>query len=133
MSLSDLDMTDKRQKSFIFETLIQFDQILKVTLIDIWQSYTNKLKQQTAALKLEAKMNTDEAINASAATALAITKAAEATENANLQNLQSSLQIANLERSLKKQEQKTNEVSNALRSKTKKTQVNSQKTSMEDA
>jgi len=127
MSLSDIDMTNERQKSFIFETLIQFDQILKISTIDIWQSYKNKLRQQTAALKLEAKMCAGEAINASAATALAITKATEAAESMNSQNLQNTLRLSNLEKALKRQEQKTNEVSNALKSKTKKTQGNSQK------
>jgi hypothetical protein len=121
MSLSDIGMTDERQKNFIFETLIQFDQILKIATIDIWQSYKNKLRQQAAALKLEAKMCAGEAINASAATALAITKAAEAAESMNSQNLQNTLRLSNLEKALK------NEVSNALKSKTKKTQGNSQK------
>jgi len=119
MSLSDIDMTDERQKNFIFETLIQFDQILKIATIDVWQSYKNKLRQQTAALKLEAKMCAGEAINASAATALAITKATEVAESMNSRNLQHTLRISNLERALKRQEQKTNEVANTLKSKAK--------------
>jgi hypothetical protein len=119
-------MTSDKQKSFIFETLIQFDQILKITTIDVWQPYTNKLKQQTAASKLEARMNTAEAITASASTALAITKATETAEELSVQSQQATLHLSNLERALKRKEQKTNEVSKAMKLRAK----NHKKTSM---
>jgi hypothetical protein len=64
-------------------------------------------------------MNAVETISASAVTALAISKATKSGNDANAQNLQTTLRLSNLEKALKKQEQKTNEVSNAIKSKTK--------------
>jgi hypothetical protein len=124
LSLSNIDMSNVKQKSFIFEALIQFYQIMKITTADVWQHYINKLKQQTAASKLEAKMNAVETITTSASTALAIANATETTEELQTQSQHTTLRLSNLKRALKRQEQKTNKVSNAMKSRTKKSQKN---------
>ncbi|MFN9979849.1 MAG: hypothetical protein ACK53Y_08045, partial [bacterium] len=89
--------------------------------------HKERVKHVTAAQNLKAKMKAQEISDVTAATSLAITKATENINAANAQNLTSILRINNLEKLAKKQEHKSNEILNAL--KTKRLQKNIQKNS----
>ncbi len=114
-------MNETLQHDFLYETLIQFDQIIKIATIEIWQDYKQKTKQITTSNKLKAKMASLETSSASAATAQAISNATAKIANTQEQNLQTVLWLSNLEKALKRQEQKTNEVVNNLQTKNKNT------------
>jgi hypothetical protein len=57
-------MNDDLQNTIIRETLINFDQILKISTINIWSTHTEKLKQSMAATNLKSKMQAIETNNA---------------------------------------------------------------------
>jgi len=95
-------MDDNAQHDFIFETLLQFDQILKITTIELWQAYTYKVKQLNAANNLKAKMTPLQVIEASAATAEAIARATSLVDENHEQDLQTKLRLSNLEKILKR-------------------------------
>jgi hypothetical protein len=105
--LSDINMNDNLQHDFIYESLIQFDQIIKITTIDVWSFYKNKSKQIHAGDSLKAKMATFETIDATSSTLQAIAKAAKNFDDSQNQNLETQLRLSNLEKSAKRQEQKT--------------------------
>jgi hypothetical protein len=44
LDLSDINMNETLQHDFLYETLIQFDQIIKIATIEIWQDYKQKNK-----------------------------------------------------------------------------------------
>jgi hypothetical protein len=121
LDLSDINMNETLQHDFLYETLIQFDQIIKIATIEIWQDYKQKTKQIETSNKLKAKMASLETSSASAATAQAISNATAKITNTQEQNLQTALRLSNLEKALKRQEQKTNEVVNNLQTKNKNT------------
>jgi uncharacterized protein YqgV (UPF0045/DUF77 family) len=114
LNLSDINPEDKQQYDFIHETILQFDQILQITLIDVWAAQKNRLLKIIAADKLKAKLTAMETLKATAATAMAIAKATNNINDSNTQNLHTNLRLSNIEQTLKKQEQKTNEVVNTL-------------------
>jgi hypothetical protein len=58
LNLSDFDPTNKLQATFVSETLTNFDQILKISLIDIWRFNKERLKQASAAQNLKFTMKT---------------------------------------------------------------------------
>jgi hypothetical protein len=97
--------------------LADIDQILKFTTIEVWEYYTEKTKQAIAAQNLKAKMKSKEITNATAATSFAIAKATDNINIENTQHLTSILRISNLEKSVKNQEQKSNQIINALKAK----------------
>jgi tellurite resistance protein len=117
INLADIDPDDPVQEAFISETLTSFDQILKFTTIEVWEYYTEKTKQAIAAQNLKAKMKSKEITNATAATSFAIAKATDNINIENTQHLTSILRISNLEKSVKNQEQKSNQIINALKAK----------------
>jgi len=112
---AEVDFNDALQRSFIFETLIQFDQILRTTSIDIWHYKKEKIKQASAANIISAKMEALQTITATSATAAAIAKATEAFNGTQEDNTHTKLRVSNLEKSFLKQEQKTNELINILK------------------
>jgi len=114
--LSDINMNDNLQHDFIYESLIQFDQIIKITTIDVWSFYKNKSKQIHAGDSLKAKMATFETIDATSNTLQAIAKATKNFDDSQNQNLETKLRLSNLEKSAKRQEQKTNEALNTITS-----------------
>ena len=122
LQASNLNLNDKLQHTFVTETLLQFNQILQMTTIDIWKSHNHKTTQETAANKLKAKMAALETTNATKATAQAIQNAFSNINDTEKLNANSNLRLANLEKNLKRQEQKTNEISNTLRNKNKNQQ-----------
>jgi len=117
--LSDIDMNDELQNTLIREILINFDQILRFTTVYTWQFHLNKLKHSTAANNLKIKMKTLETTNASEATALAIAKATENIQSSNNLTLGANLRLSNLEKAIRRQEQRTNELNNNINKKSK--------------
>jgi len=109
LNLSDFDPTNELQATFVSETLTNFDQILKISLIDIWRFNKERLKQASAAQNLKFTMKTLKTNEATKATASAITKAVENVAKTNTTNLQNALRLSNLERTVRKNEQKSNE------------------------
>jgi tellurite resistance protein len=125
INFADINPDDPIHESFIVETLTSFDQIMKATTIEIWSHYKDRVKQITAAQNLKARMRSKETSDITAATSLAIAKATEDINSTNTQHLTSILRINNLEKSTRAQQQKTNEIINALKAK------RAQKTTME--
>jgi hypothetical protein len=115
--LNDIDMENQKDYILTIEILRNFDQILKLTTIDIWQQHKKTAKQTAAAIKLQAKMKSMEVLNATTATAQAIAKATDSINYNQILNANANLRIANLEKSLHKQEQKSNTIINQLKSK----------------
>jgi hypothetical protein len=124
LNLSDIDMSDALQNTLIREILINFHQILRITMIDLWEVHTNKQRQITAANILRSRMKAMETVKATESTAIAIAKATEHINNSNSANLNTNLRVTNLERSLKRQEQRQNEFFNKF--KKQRTQKNLQ-------
>ncbi len=112
---SDLNLNGNLQHTFVAETLTQFNQILKATTTDIWKAHNDKTIQATAANKLKAKMAALETIDATKATATAIQNALSSINDATQHNANTNLRLANLEKNFRKQEQKTNEISNTIK------------------
>jgi len=117
INFADIDPEDPIQESFITETLTSFDQIVQATTIEVWTHYKDRVKNTTAAQNLKARMKSKEATSITAATALAIAKATDNIDAANSQQLTSILRISNLEKSVKRQDQKSNEILNKLKAK----------------
>jgi hypothetical protein len=110
--LSNVDMNDELQNIIIRETLLNFDQIMRITTINLWQYHKEKEKNTTAALNLKSKIMALESIKASELTAMAITRATENIDNNNNLSLSANLRLNNLEKSIRRQEQKINEAIN---------------------
>jgi len=120
INLTDINLAIKEEFDFISETLISFDQILRLTTIDLWHAQQEKTKQLSAAITLKSRMAAFETTDATASTAAAITRATELQAETEATTLQTSLRIANLEKTTRKQEQKVNEFSKLLRHNDKK-------------
>ncbi len=114
INLSDIDMNNVIHEGFLSETLISFDQILKMTTIHVWDFQKEKNKHTMAAQNLRAKMSSLQMINATEATAHAIAKATENINITNTKDLTSNLRLSNLEKQVRKQDQKLNEQSKML-------------------
>lgn len=123
LKLSDIDMENNIDNFFLTEILINFDQILKVSTIGTWYLHTEQTKQMHAAANMKSKLKALQTINASAATALALTKATENFDHQQKLDVKTNLRISNLERTVNRQEHKANEILNHLR---KPQQKNSQ-------
>jgi len=115
IKLTDFDPDDETQSNFIMETLWHFDQILKISTIEVWLDYQTRYKQLLAAENLKAKMLALNTVNATMATATAIMKATNNIQQAQDADLNTSLRISNLEKLSKKQEQRSNEILNKLK------------------
>ena len=77
LKLTDIDMEEYTDNTLITEVLLNFDQILRFTTLDLWKQHKDKTRQTTAGFNLNAKMKALKTINATEATALEIAKAAE--------------------------------------------------------
>ena len=123
--ISEINTSNELQHRFIFETLIQFDQILRMTTVTLWNYHKEKMKESQAANNIKAKMDAFRTSKATEATAEAIAKATASFSDTQTQNLQTKLRVSNLEKSFLKQEQKTNELLNIIKNNNnKKTQKN---------
>jgi len=124
LNISDFDTNNDLQKAFVSETLLNFDQILRICLLDIWRFNEGKTRQATAALNLKLAMRSSETKDITASTALAIDKAAENVAKAQLTNLKTNLRLSNLEKAVRTQENRSGEIINQMKSNAKKTQKN---------
>jgi hypothetical protein len=128
----EIQLNNAIQNEFVSGTLTQFDQIMHTSTTGIWKHYSKKMIQITAANNLKAKITALETIKATATTAAALTKATENLKETEARNIQENLRITNLEKSFKHQEQKTNEIANAINKNNKGNNKNcKQKTCME--
>jgi len=112
ISLLDLDLHDRSEHEFLSETLTAFAQVMDNTIVHLWQHEKESNKKTKAALNLQAKMESRETMDATAATALAIAKATKHLNDSKESELHNNLRITNLEKSLRRQEQRNNEVQN---------------------
>jgi hypothetical protein len=108
-------MTDGVTYEFMAETLTQFDKLFKTTTITLWQYNIELSKCAAAVNNLKAKMQALEVINATQATANALARATKHLSEKNSQEEEKELRTTNLEKNFKKQEQKTNEIVNKLK------------------
>ncbi len=98
---------------------------MRVTTIDLWQSHIEKAKLASAAINLKSKMTAIATHNATESTALAIARATETFQESQTTNAQATLRLTNLEKSIRRQEQKTNEVTNIIKRQNKTSSKNS--------
>jgi hypothetical protein len=125
VNLNDINPDNEVHERFLSEVLTSFHQILSTSTIDIWKAHNEKSKLATAAQNLKAKRKASEILDATAATATAITRAEDSLSRARFQGAHSNLRLSNLEKSFRKQEQKTNEILNSFSTKNKQPQKNS--------
>jgi hypothetical protein len=114
IQLSDFDIANDTQYNFVTETLTQFDQIIRTVTIDTWLYFKEKTTQTKAVNNLKPKMEALDSINATAATALAIAKAGEKLQETESNRTHDNIRISALEKNLKRQEQRTNEIANTI-------------------
>jgi methyl-accepting chemotaxis protein len=124
LNVSDFDTDNDLQKAFVSETLRNFDQILRICLLDIWRFNEGKTRQATAALNLKLAKRSSETKDITASTALAIDKAAENVAKAQLTNLKTNLRLSNLIKAVRRQDDRSGEIINQMKSTVKKTQKN---------
>jgi len=129
LNLKDINMEEITDNAFITEILLNFDQIFKFTTTRLWNHHQEKAKQTTAAMKMKAKMKSLEITNATLATAQAIAKAANIQESTQRLHANNNLRISILEKSINKQEQKSNEIINIIKSKHQIKNIKNQKNS----
>jgi hypothetical protein len=91
LDLNDVNMNEFDNYAFITEILLNFDQIIKITTIGIWNQHQEKMKQATAAMKMKAKMKSLEITSATLATAQAISRATNALESDQVLNTNNNL------------------------------------------
>jgi hypothetical protein len=128
LNIKEVNMDTPLDSTFTLEILINFDQILKTTTLEIWQKHTEKTKKKTiAAINMKSRMQSHATINATTATAMAIAKATNNMEYNHSLNMSANLCISNVEKTLIRQEQKTNEISKKI----KQNQSKQQKTTKE--
>jgi hypothetical protein len=84
LKLTDINMEDYTDNTFLAEVMLNFDQILCFTTFDLWNQHKDRARKTAAGINLNSKMKAMKTINATESTALAIAKAAE---NANAINL----------------------------------------------
>jgi len=115
LNLADINNSTDKEYEFIAETLNLFDQIVKTTTLSLWSYNQQSMKQATAVNNLKAKLTALQTLNATHATAMAIAKATESLNEKTSQDEYRELRISNLEKNLKKYEQKTNEIDKKIK------------------
>jgi hypothetical protein len=113
--LSSINLNEETQYNFITETLIPFDQILRATTTNLWYSYKEKTKHISALNNLQSKLASQDTYKASAATAAAIAKASEQYDKSQNTNLHTNLRLSNLEKAVRKHDQRANELQKTLK------------------
>jgi len=124
LNIKEVNMDTPLDNTFISEILINFDQIIKTTTLEIWQLHTENTKKTIAAINMKSRMQSHATINATTATAIAIAKATNNMEYNRSLNANANLRISNIEKSLIRQEQKTNEISKNIKHNQPKQQKN---------
>jgi len=124
VNLNDINPDNEVHERFLSEVLTSFHQILSTSTIDIWRAHNEKSKLATGAQNLKAKRKASEILDTTTATATAIARAKDSLSRTRLQGAHSNLRLSNIEKSFRKQEQKTNEIFNSLSTKNKQPQKN---------
>jgi hypothetical protein len=115
IDLSFINLNEETQYNFITETLIPFDQILRATTTNLWHSYKEKTKHISALNNLQSKLASQDTFKATAATSAAIAKASEQFDKSQNTNLHTNLRLSNLEKAVRKHDQRTNELQKTLK------------------
>jgi hypothetical protein len=116
ISLNFLQNQDVTQMSFIMETLLAFDSILKATMVQLWEINSQQMRELDAAQKLKAKLETNRITSATTATAKAINKAVSQINEDNTIAQINHLRISNLEKQLLHQKQTSQEILKHIKS-----------------
>ncbi len=124
LNTKEVKMESPLDSTFISEILINFDQIIKATTLELWQRHTENTKKTIAAINMKSRMQSHATIKATTATAMAIAKATSNMDYNHSFNTSANLRIANVEKSLIRQEQKTNEISKKKKQNQSKHQKN---------
>jgi hypothetical protein len=88
LNLQNINLNQKDEFNFLSETLINFDQILRITTIDLWEIQREKSKQISAAITLKSRMDAFKMIDITASTASTIARATEAYSESQASSLQ---------------------------------------------
>jgi hypothetical protein len=126
---SDINLNNRNEFTFISETLITFNQILRLTTIDLWHAFTNRANQTSAGINLNSKMAAIATQDATEKTAATLIKAAYLLQGSQEEKTLSNLRITNIEKSLCQQEQKTNKVSKTVKKQNRNISKNPQEAS----
>jgi hypothetical protein len=124
LNTKEVNMETPLNSTFTSEILINFDQIIKTTTLEIWQRHTENTKKTIAAINMKSRMQSHATINATTATAMAIAKATNNMDYNHSFNTSANLRISNIEKSLIRQEQKTNKISKKIKQNQSKQQKN---------
>jgi len=115
MNISEFNINDNLQKEFVSEVLMNINQIIRISTIDIWYLSKEKVCQTTAAKNLKLKMISMDTSIVTAATALTISKSTDSINMAQSTDLKTNLRLSNLEKSVRKQESTANEIINKIK------------------
>jgi hypothetical protein len=99
---------------------MNFNQIIRITTIDIWHFNKERARQSKAAQNLKFKMKSLDTLVVTTATASAILKATESMNNTQASEAKANLRLLNLEKSMRRQENTTNEIVNKIKHSTQK-------------
>jgi len=94
---------------------MNFNQIIRITTIDIWHYNKERTRQSKAAQNLKFKMKSLETLAVTTATASALSKATESINNAHTTEAKTNLRISNIEKAMRRQENTTNEIVNKIK------------------
>jgi len=115
LDLNAIDTFSEIQIYLITETLKSFDQILKTSIISVWESNRTKIRHSEASQILKAKMDSQKTTSATISTALAINMAMSNLNTNNTQEQATQLRISNLEKKILQQTETNKEILNVLR------------------
>jgi hypothetical protein len=94
---------------------MNFNQIVRITTIDIWHYNKERTRQSKAAQNLKFKMKSLDTLAITTATASALSKATESINNAHTTEAKTNLRITNIEKAIHRQENTTNEIVNKIK------------------
>jgi len=115
INILEFDTTDNIQREFVSEVLMNFNQIIRITTIDIWHYNKERTRQSKAAQNLKFKMKSLDTLAVTTATASALSKATESFNNAHTTEAKTNLRISNIEKAIRRQENTTNEIANKIK------------------
>jgi hypothetical protein len=94
---------------------MSFNQIIRITTIDIWHYNKERARQSKAAQNLKFKMKSQDTLAVTTATASALSKATESINNAHTTEAKTNLRLSNIEKSIRRQENTTNKIVNKIK------------------
>jgi hypothetical protein len=115
INILEFDTTDNIQKEFVSEVLMNFNQIVRITTIDIWHYNKERTRQSKAAQNLKFKMKSLDTLAVTTATASALSNATESINNAHTTEAKTNLRITNIEKAIRRQENTTNGIVNKIK------------------